>query len=244
MFLRISHTVPERSHLLAVRDLLHIAQIDSLLIDHDRLSSHRLHLDSFIIPESFSCSRTTAEVRFLRRLLRAADHREALCLRFRISGDILRHVAVHLDNGIGNVEISSRTSRYDYSGNAIVVIQLPYPLDKRSDRLHVAVNDSLHQLIADHEVGSTCILVDQEKGSSRLDTLYYISRLRSTAAGVLCTESHGVFPVRKIIDKHGNIRFLNAPAVLSAQLHGGIVRDDVLSAVSRDMIVYPQLQRF
>ena len=174
MLLGVSHTVSKRRHLLAVRDLLHIAQVNGFLVDHDCLSSHGLHLDPVILPESFSRPRTPLEIRFLRRCLRTADRRVTLRCFLCISGNILRHVTIHLDNGICNVEISARASSHDHSGNPVVIIQLPYPLNKRRDRLHVAMNDSLHQFIPDHKVGRTRILVDQKKGSSRLDTLYYI----------------------------------------------------------------------
>ena len=105
MLLRIPHAVSERGHLLAVRDLLHIAQVDRLFIDHDALFCQGLHLDPVIPAERLGRLRASPEVRLCRRGLRPADHREFLCLFLRIFRNILRDVAVHLDDAVRDMEI-------------------------------------------------------------------------------------------------------------------------------------------
>ena len=244
MLLRIAHAVSERRHLLTVRDLLHIPQINRLLIDHDSLSSHRLHLDPVISLKCRRRLRASPEIRFLRLLLRACEHRVTLRLFLRIFCDILRHIAVHLYNRICDVEVRSRASRHDHRRNAVILIEFTDPLDERCDRLHIPVDDSLHQFVPDHEVCRARILIDQEKRRPRLDALHHIRRLRRTSAGVLCAEANCILSVRKVVDEHGDIRLPDAPPVLRADLHRRAVCDHIFPAVPCDMVVHAQLQRF
>ena len=142
------------------------------------------------------------------------------------------------------MEIRARASRYDDRGNAVIVIQLPDPFDKRCDRLHIPVDDSLHQLIADHEVRGAGVFVNEQKGCARLYALHHVCRLGSTAAGVLCAEADGIFPVRQVIDKHGNVCLLDAPSILGADLHRRVVRDHIFPSVACDVVVHSQFKRF
>ena len=73
--------------------------------------------------------RAPPEVRLCRRGLRSADHREVLCLFLRIFRNILRDVAVHLDDTVRDMEICSRTSRDDDRGNAVDETWLPITTD-------------------------------------------------------------------------------------------------------------------
>ena len=106
------------------------------------------------------------------------------------------------------------------------------------------MDDPLHQLVPDHEVRRAGILVDQQKRRSRLNALHHVRRLGGTPAGVLGTEPHRVLAVGKVVDEHGDIRLLDAPPVLGTDLHRRIVRDHILSPVSRDMVIDAQFQRF
>ena len=244
MFLSIPDTVPESSHLLTVRDLLHIAQVNGFFIYHYGFSAHCLHLDPVISLKCGRWFRTPSEIRLLRRSIRSGNHRVILRFLLGIVRDILRDITVHLDNRIRDMEISTRTSCHDHCGDSIIIVQLPDPLDKWRDGLHIPVNHPLHQLIPDHEVRCARIFINQHKGRARLNALNYICGLRCASACVLRAESHGVFSVGKIVNKHGNIRLLDAPSILCPDLHRRVIRNHILSAVPGDVIINAQLQGF
>ena len=106
------------------------------------------------------------------------------------------------------------------------------------------MDDPLHQLVPDHEVRRAGILVDQQKRRACLNALHHVRCLGGAPAGILGTESHRVLAVGEVVDEHGDIRLLDAPPVLGTDLHRRIVRDHILSPVSRDMVIDAQLQRF
>ena len=66
-------------------------------------------------------------------------------------------------------------------------------------------------------------------------------RLGGAAAGIFRIKGFGVFAVRQIVDKHGNICFFNASAVFRTDFQRAVIRDHIFSAVSGDMIINPQL---
>ena len=45
-----------------------------------------------------------------------------------------------------------------------------------------------------------------------------------------------------MVDEHGDIRPLDAPSVLGADLHGAVFRDDILPTVPGNVVVHPELQ--
>ena len=75
------------------------------------------------------------------------------------------------------------------------------------------IADGSHQFIPYHKICSGCIFIDEQKFTSRLDSFYYISRLGSTSAGIQRTESFGIFSVRKMVDKKGNICIRNFSSI-------------------------------
>ena len=162
---------------------------------------------------------------------------------FRVFRNIPRHIPVHLDNAVCRIEIGTGASRYDHRRDPKPLVKLPDPVDKRRDRLHVPMDHSLHQLIPDHEICRAGIFVDQKQGGSRLHGLDHVSRLGRAAAGVLRPELHRILSIGKVVDKHGNIRFLDASSVLRPDLDRRLVGDHVLSSVPGNMVVNAQLQR-
>ena len=57
------------------------------------------------------------------------------------------------------MKISAGAACYDDCGNPIPVIQFSDTVDKRCDRFHIAMNNTLHQLISYHEISSAGILI-------------------------------------------------------------------------------------
>ena len=105
------------------------------------------------------------------------------------------------------------------------------------------MNDPLHQFVAYHEIGRARVLVYQERLRPRLHALNHVRRLRGAAAGVLGIKSARVLAVWQVIDKHGNVRLLDAAAVLGTDFHGRRVGNHVLAPVPGNVIVHAQLQR-
>ena len=158
------------------------------------------------------------------------------------SGNIPGNVPVHLNDVVSNVKVGSGAPGNKDCGDAVGVIELPDPVQKWGDGLHVPVDDPLHQLVPDHEVGGAGVLVHEQQGGTGLHALHHIGRLRGTAAGVLSAEMDGVFTVWQVVDEHGDVRAPDAPPVLRSDFYCGGICDYIFPAVACDMVVDAQLQ--
>ena len=127
-------------------------------------------------------------------------------------------------------------------GNFGFLIQIPGPFQKRSDGFLFSCNYFLHKGIPYHKICGRCVFIQKKDPASGFHALNDPGCLRGTAAGILCWETAGVFFVRKIIDKKGNIHILNKSSVFWTKLQGGTVCDYIFSAVSRYMIINAQLK--
>jgi len=77
--------------------------------------------------------------------------------------DIKWHVLIHLQNQICNMKIGSRASGYDDGRNTILFKEHSGTLDKWCDWFFVAVDNALHQFVADHKVCCTGVLINQKQ---------------------------------------------------------------------------------
>ena len=77
----------------------------------------------------------------------------------------------------------------------MVLIELPDPVKKGGDGFHIPVDDPLHQLVPDHEVGGAGVLVDEQQGGPSLQSLHHVGRLGGAAAGILRGKGCSVFSV-------------------------------------------------
>ena len=141
------------------------------------------------------------------------------------------------------MKIGAGTSRHQNRGDTVLFIQLPDTVDKRRDRLILAVYHPLHQLVADHKIGCTRILIDEERLCSRLHGLHHIGSLGGASTRILRAKGTRILSVRKIVDEHGNIHLFDASSVLRADLHRRIIGNDILPAVPGDMVVHAKFQR-
>ena len=132
-------------------------------------------------------------------------------------------------------------SHYD-GGDAICLIEFSNAIDKRGNGFHIPVNDTLHQLIANHKIRRAGIFVDEKQGGVGFQALYYIGGLRSAAAGIFCHESVGIFTIRQVVDKHGDVRLVDAAPIFGTDFHCRMIGDDIFPAISSDMRIDSHLQ--
>ena len=92
-------------------------------------------------------------------LPRAAGKPPASFGKFR---DVDGLILLHLDDAVRLVEVGSAASGHQDCGDAEAVVELLHPVDKGDDGLAVPVDNPLHQLVPDHEVGGAGVLVDEE----------------------------------------------------------------------------------
>ena len=128
--------------------------------------------------------------------------------------------------------------------DTVCVIQLLHTVNKRHDRFGITVDHTLHQLITDHKVCCTGILVDQKCFCARLHRLDHICRLRRASAGILRIKGYRVFSIRQVMNKHGNIHVTDASSILGTDFHRCIVRDDILPAIPCNVVIDTCLKRF
>ena len=157
--------------------------------------------------------------------------------------NILRHIAVHLQDGVRNVKVRAGASGNQDGGNAAFFIEETGALDERGDGFLLPADHPLHQLVADHEIGGAGVLVDEKDPGAAFHALDHVGRLRGASAGILGVEGPGVLFVGKIVDEHGNIRLFDAAPVLGTDFEGGIIGDHIFPAVARDVVIHAQLQR-
>ena len=120
--------------------------------------------------------------------------------------DIKRAVCIHLDDSVCDEEVGTGASSYEDGGDACLLVEIAGAFDERGDRLFIAADDALHQVVPQHEVGSGGVLIDQESAGSRFNAFDHGCRLGGTAAGIGGGKAGGVFFVRQIPDKEGNIK--------------------------------------
>lgn len=142
------------------------------------------------------------------------------------------------------MEIGSAASGHQDRGDAEAVVEFPHPVNEGDDGLAVPVDDPLHQLVPDHEIGGAGVLVNEENFASRLHGFHHIGGLGSAAAGVLRGEAGGISAVWQVADKHGDIHCGNASAVFSTKFYGGVIGNYILPPIPGDVIVDAKLQRF
>ena len=76
--------------------------------------------------------------------------------------NILRYIAVHLQDGVRNVKVRAGASGNQDGGNAAFLIKETGAFNERGDGLLLPADNRLHQLVADHEIGGAGILVDEK----------------------------------------------------------------------------------
>lgn len=145
--------------------------------------------------------------------------------------DIKRAVCIHLDNSVCDEEVGAGASSYEDGGDACLLVEIAGAFDERGDRLFIAADDALHQVVPQHEVGSGGVLVDQESAGSCFNAFDHGCRLGGTAAGIGGGKVGGVFFVRQIPDKEGNINVVDAASILGAQLDCGFIGDDIFTSI-------------
>ena len=158
--------------------------------------------------------------------------------------DIKRAVCIHLDNSVCDEEVGAGASGYEDGGDACLLVEIAGAFDERGDRLFIAADDALHQVVPQHEVGSGGVLIDQESAGSRFNAFDHGCRLGGTAAGIGGGKAGGVFFVRQIPDKEGNINVVDAASILGAQLDCGFIGDDIFTSIPRNVVVDAGFQRF
>ena len=139
------------------------------------------------------------------------------------------------------MKIGAGTSRDNDGRDTACFIEKAGSFNKGSDGFFLTAYHPLHQLVPDHEISGTGIFIDEEKGSAAFHSFDDIGCLGGAAAGIFCIKGFGVFAVRQIVDKHGNICFFDTSSVFRADFQRAVIRDHIFSAVSGDMIINPQL---
>ena len=243
MLLGVHHGVAQGGGLFSVPQLFYIPQVDGLPVDGHSIPSQGFELDP-VAPKFRRRGGATLEAGQGCRRQRSGADRERGGFLLGQRGDVLGDVAVHLKDGVRHMEIGSRASGHQNGGNAVHLIEFPHPVNEGGDRLHVPVDDPLHQFVPDHEVGGAGVLIDKQQGSPRLHGLYHVGCLGGAAAGVLRGEGGSVLAVGQVVDEHGDIRAADAASVLRADFHRTFVGDYIFPAIPGDVVVYPQLQSF
>ena len=151
-------------------------------------------------------------------------------------------VAVHLQDGVCDIEKCTGAAGYKDRGDSCFFVQVPGPLQKGSDGFLFPADDLLHKFIPDHKVGGGSVFVNEEQPGPRLYAFHDPCRLGGAAAGILRGEAARIFFVGKIPDKQGDIHLADGTSVLGSKLHGRVVRDHIFPSVPGDMIIHPHLQ--
>lgn len=102
----------------------------------------------------------------------------------------------------------------------------------------------LHQFVPYHEIGGAGVFIDQQQRGSGFDGFHHVGCLGGAAAGVFGVKAAGIPAAGQIVDEKRDIRVVDTASVLCADLHGGVVGDDVFPPIPFDMVVYAQFQRF
>ena len=227
----------EGGELFGVHKLFHIAQVHLCLVDGEAVCSVRAHFYSVFPCESVISPYDPAKIGS--RGSGEISGRIRIVFRFLFGkrGDLDRAVLFHLDDTVGFMEVRAAASCHQYCGDTVGIVKFPDPVDKRNDRFRIPADNALHQIVPDHKVRSTGILIDQEKFCARFHSFDGISCLRGAAAGIFRVKSGRIPAVRKVADKHGDIRLLNTSAVFRPEFHRRIVCDHIFPAVSVDMVI-------
>ncbi len=135
------------------------------------------------------------------------------------------------------------TSSHNDRGYPEYIIQIPHPLNKRGDRLHIPVDDSLHQFVPHHEVGGAGIFIEIKNvlaPTSRPSTTLAACEVLPLASSV---SKEAVFlPFgRSLMNMEISVRLMLLPS--SARIFKrSIFSNHILPASSRDMRIYACFQ--
>ena len=86
------------------------------------------------------------------------------------------------------------------------------------------------------------IFINEKQTGTCLHALHNSCGLGGAAACVRGRKAVGIFLVGKVINEHGDIHILNKTSILRAQLHCCLVRNDIFSSVTGDVVVHPGFQ--
>ena len=161
---------------------------------------------------------------------------------FRLPGDIHRHIIIHLDHGICNMEKGTRASCNQDRGNPCFFKKILCSFQKWGNGLLFPADHLLHKAVTNHEIGGRGVLIQEKYPASSLHSFHNSSRLGSASAGILCGKTVSVLFIGQIIDEQGNIHIFYKSSILRTKLLGSNVCDHVLSAISCNMVINTQLQ--
>ena len=154
----VLHDLPQHADLFGVGELLHIAQIDGLLVDGQAVKAGTADLCP--IPQTLGGAQFPVKIRLRGLFGGLFGQREGRSFLFGKFRDVNGRILLHLNDAVRLVEIGSAASGHQDCGDAEAVVELPHPVDKGDDGLAVPVDNPLHQLVPDHEVGGAGVLVD------------------------------------------------------------------------------------
>ena len=148
------------------------------------------------------------------------------------------------DNSVCDEEVGAGASGYEDGGDACLFVEIAGAFDERVDRLFIAADDALNQVVPQHEVGSGGVLVDQESAGSCFDAFDHGCRPGRYCRWHRRWKSRWCLFVRQIPDKEGNINVVDAASILGAQLDCGFIGDDIFTSIPWNMVVDAGFQRF
>ena len=239
---RLAHELGDGGNLLRLDELLDKPEVCRALANLHALATKRAGpRPPFVACRSNAAGRLRGRQRKARGR-RSAAYPHVLAGRAGALRDVVRLVAVHLHDRVGDGEERPRAARHDDRAYACPFPEVAHSLDKRRDGLVVGVHDGLHELVAHHEVGGRGVLVYEQDAASGERGLDGPGGLGGAAACVVGREGAGVRPARKVADEQRDVRGPHGASVLGAELDGAGVGDDKFAAIARNMVVDALLQ--